>query len=64
MKKITSDWHIHTEFSCDQACMTMEDLVNEQAQNGVTDFGVSDHIHTIIQEDDIRRSRKAYDEIL
>lgn len=64
MKKITSDWHIHTEFSCDQACMTMEDLVNEQAQNGITDFGVSDHIHTIIQEDDIRRSRKAYDEIL
>ena len=64
MKKVTSDWHIHTEFSCDSACITMEDLVNEQKQNGITDFGVTDHLHSLRQEGDIMRSRKAYDEII
>jgi histidinol phosphatase-like PHP family hydrolase len=64
MKKVKSDWHIHTEYSCDSACITMEDLVNEQKQNGITDFGVTDHLHSLRQENDILRSRKAYDEII
>ncbi len=64
MYKITTDWHLHTEHSCDGACMRMQDLVAEQKQNGITDYGVTDHLHSLLQEDDIIRSRKAYDEAL
>ena len=64
MKKVKSDWHIHTEYSCDSACITMEDLVNEQKENGITDFGVTDHLHSLRQESDILNSQKAFDEIL
>ena len=61
MKKLSTDWHIHTEDSCDSACLRMADLVAEQKQNGITDYGVTDHLHTLLQEDAIRRSRAAYD---
>ncbi len=62
--KITSDWHMHTEHSCDEACMKTSDLPAEQRANGITDFGVTDHLHTHLQDADIARSRKAYDEVL
>ena len=42
MKKLSTDWHIHTEDSCDSACLRMADLVAEQKQNGITDYGVTD----------------------
>ena len=61
---ITTDWHIHTHCSCDSACMTFEDLVKETKELGITDFGVSDHYHTTIQEADIAASRKEYEETL
>ena len=61
---ITSDWHIHTHCSCDSACMTFEDLVSETKELGITDFGVSDHYHTTIQEADIAASRKEYEKTL
>ena len=61
---ITSDWHIHTKCSCDSACMEFEDLINEAKRLGITDFGVSDHYHTRIQEADIAASRKEYEKAL
>ena len=61
---ITKDWHIHTHCSCDSACMTFEDLVSEAKELGITDFGVSDHYHTTIQESDIAASRREYEETL
>jgi len=61
---ITSDWHIHTKYSCDSACMEFETLVQEAKRLGITDFGVSDHYHTKLQESDIAASRKAYEETL
>ena len=61
---ITKDWHIHTHCSCDSACMTFEDLVSEAKELGITDFGVSDHYHTTIQEADIAASRREYEETL
>lgn len=51
---ITSDWHIHTKCSCDSACMEFETLVAEAKRLGITDFGVSDHYHTRIQESGIK----------
>ena len=61
MNKITSDWHIHTHCSCDSACMEFESLVQDAKKLGLTDFGVSDHYHTRIQEPDIAASRKEYE---
>lgn len=61
---ITSDWHIHTECSCDSACMKFETLVSEAKKHGLTDFGVSDHYHTRLQEPDIAASRRGYEAML
>jgi len=57
---ITSDWHIHSRNSCDCACMTMVDLVDEAALRGVTDFGITDHLHTPFNLPDLERSRAEY----
>ena len=62
--KITTDWHIHTKCSCDSACMEFETLVLNAKELGITDFGVSDHYHTILQEPDIAASRKEFDSTL
>ncbi len=62
--KIKSDWHIHTECSCDDACMKFDDLVACAKECGLTDFGVSDHLHSLVQESDIVASRKEFDRII
>ena len=43
MRKLTTDFHIHTEFSCDSACITYENLISELSKNCITDFGITDH---------------------
>jgi histidinol phosphatase-like PHP family hydrolase len=58
--QITSDWHIHSRNSCDGACMTIADLVAEATQRGITDFGVTDHLHTLLNLPDIVASRSEY----
>lgn len=58
--KITTDWHIHTQNSCDGACMVMSDLISEAAKKGITDFGVTDHIHTSYNLPDVVKSRDEY----
>ena len=63
MKKF-SDWHIHSRCSCDSACMEFETLVEDTKKKGITDFGVSDHYHTRIQEEDIALSRKFFDDTI
>ncbi|MBN2557143.1 MAG: PHP domain-containing protein [Clostridia bacterium] len=55
------DWHIHSEHSCDGACMRMEDLVTGAADKGIMDYGITDHIHTQYNFPDIINSRKAYE---
>lgn len=61
---ITSDWHIHTHCSCDSACMEFETLIQNAKDRGITDFGVSDHYHTRVNEPDIAASRKEYEAAL
>ncbi|MBQ2704785.1 MAG: hypothetical protein IJF58_04490 [Clostridia bacterium] len=61
---ITSDWHIHTHCSCDSACMEFETLINNAKKHGITDFGVSDHYHTRLQEADIAASRVEFDKAI
>ncbi|MBE6730843.1 MAG: PHP domain-containing protein [Ruminococcaceae bacterium] len=62
--KIRNDYHIHTHNSCDEACLKFETLVQNAYRFGLNDFGVSDHVHSSLQEKDIAASRKEYDEIL
>lgn len=57
---ITSDWHIHSIHSCDSACLPMADLPGQAAALGITDFGVTDHLHTPYNLPDIAASRESY----
>ena len=57
---LTSDWHIHSAASCDEACMQITDLVLEAQVQGIQDFGVTDHIHTPYNLPDLAASRKAF----
>ncbi|MBN1675270.1 MAG: hypothetical protein JXR37_29790 [Kiritimatiellae bacterium] len=58
--RITSDWHIHSRNSCDSACMLISDLVTEARAAGITDLGLTDHIHTPYNLPDLARSREEY----
>lgn len=57
---ITSDWHIHSEHSCDQACMPVSALIPGAAAAGITDYGLTDHVHTPFNLPDLEASRAAY----
>ncbi len=61
---ITTDHHIHTHCSCDSACLEFETLVSDAKKIGLTDFAVTDHYHTRIEEADIAASRIEYEETL
>ena len=60
---IRSDWHIHTHNSCDDASLTMSDLLSGAAAAGITDFGVTDHLHTPFNLPDIIASRREFDSV-
>ncbi|MHB9131651.1 MAG: PHP domain-containing protein [Armatimonadota bacterium] len=57
---LTSDWHIHSIYSCDGACLPMADLPDQAVACGITDFGITDHLHTPYNMPDIAASRAAY----
>lgn len=58
--RITSDWHIHSRNSCDEACIAVSDLVLEAKEQGISDFGLTDHIHTPYNLPDIARSHEEF----
>ena len=58
--KITSDWHIHSERSCDSACMPVGNITLLAKKNGILDFGLTDHLHTPFNLPDIANSRKDF----
>ncbi len=55
--KITSDWHIHSRHSCDDAALPIADLIVAADKLGIRDFGLSDHIHTPHNLPDLVASR-------
>ena len=57
---LTSDWHIHSRNSCDQACMPIADLIAGAAGKGITAYGLTDHIHTPYNLPDLEASRAEY----
>lgn len=62
--KIEQDWHIHSEHSCDGACLKMEELIIEAEQTGILNYGISDHLHSSYNMADIINSKKNYDAII
>ena len=59
--KITSDWHIHSRNSCDGACMEVAHLVADAREQGIEDFGLTDHLHTQYNLPDVVASRRELD---
>lgn len=58
--KITSDWHIHSRNSCDEASMKVSSLILSAADKGIQSYGLTDHIHTPFNLPDLAASRKEY----
>ena len=44
--KIRQNLHIHSAHSCDSACATLNDIQKEMTDLGMSEFGISDHLHT------------------
>jgi len=59
--KITSDWHIHSANSCDEAALSVWDLLREAPAKGIRDLGLTDHIHTPFNLPDLANSRAEFD---
>ncbi len=62
---IKSDWHIHSRNSCDckgaPLPTTMEETASAVRASGVLDFGITDHLHTLLNMPDIEASRREFD---
>lgn len=58
--RIASDWHIHSENSCDSASLPVADLPQAAADAGIIDYGLTDHIHTPVNLPDLVASRADY----
>jgi histidinol phosphatase-like PHP family hydrolase len=58
--KITSDWHIHSRNSCDEASMEINVLIRMAKDKGISDYGLTDHIHTLFNLPDLASSRREF----
>jgi histidinol phosphatase-like PHP family hydrolase len=58
---LTSDWHIHSQNSCDKASIPIAKLLGCAHVKGITDFGVTDHIHTAFNHPELAASRAEFD---
>jgi len=58
--RITSDWHIHSRNSCDEASMEVSLLIKMADDKGIIDYGLTDHIHTPYNLPDLVSSRKEF----
>jgi histidinol phosphatase-like PHP family hydrolase len=59
--RITSDWHIHSHNSCDEASLALSDLAREIPATGVLDYGVTDHLNVPYNLADLEASRREFD---
>jgi histidinol phosphatase-like PHP family hydrolase len=58
--KITTDWHIHSRNSCDEAAIVVSELIRSAAEQGIRHYGLTDHIHTPYNLPDIAASREEF----
>ena len=58
--KIRQNLHIHSQHSCDSASATLADIQKEMLKYGMTEFGLSDHLHTHYNLCDIQGARNDF----
>ena len=58
--KIRQNLHIHSQHSCDSACATLADIQKEMLHCGMTELGLSDHLHTHYNLCDIQSARNDF----
>ncbi len=58
--KINSDWHIHSNNSCDGACAKISDIISEAEALGIKKYGLTEHIHSPYNLPDLVASRREY----
>lgn len=58
--KIRQNLHIHSSHSCDSACAALNDIQKEMTALGMTEFGLSDHLHTQYNLCDIQGARNEF----
>ena len=58
--KIRQNLHIHSSHSCDSACAALNDIQKEMMALGMTEFGISDHLHTQYNLCDIQGARNDF----
>ena len=66
-ENITCDWHIHSRNSCDCKHLphstTMAETFAAARAAGITDYGLTDHLHTPFNLPDIEASRREFDSL-
>ncbi len=58
--KIRQNLHIHSRHSCDSACALQDDIQEEMLHLGMTEFGISDHLHSSFNDSDIENSSREF----
>ena len=58
--KIRQNLHIHSRHSCDSACAQLDDIQKEMEAAGITEYGLSDHLHTHYNLCDIQGARNEF----
>jgi len=60
--RITTDWHIHSHNSCEchEIGAKIADIMSAAAEQRITDFGVTDHLHSHYNLPDIQASREEF----
>lgn len=58
--KIRQNLHIHSQHSCDSASAKLDDIQKEMMDLGMTEFGLSDHLHTNYNLCDIQGARNEF----
>ena len=59
---IQSDWHIHTRYSpCGKPEATLALVVQQAAEAGVKELGITDHLHCRLNLPALRAARREYD---
>ena len=60
----TADWHIHSHHSpCPGAEASLAEIVEHAAQAGMTEFGLTDHLHCRLSIPSLRAARREFDEM-
>jgi len=62
--QINTDWHIHSRNSCDEAALPVATLLDDAANAGILDFGLTDHLHTQFNLPDLYASRREFDAVI